>query len=198
MTPPQTKKLRMSGEQAESETRLPRLTTTVTVGAVTGTTTTTTTTTSAAVAMERIRDRTESMNQRVKDMQVFTEEEVMNVVRSLQNVIPDAGNNNNVVRDKLPALLKEVAHLSHKDWNVTGKNSELFGEIILPDGVTGPARQMLERILREGNWDGAASHSQSATTCAWAVLVTVRIQSTCFGKVSLLLSSLVTKIYADF
>jgi hypothetical protein len=173
---PQSKKLKMSSSSSDAveieNTHLPTLRSIpTTVSAVQ----------SAAIAETRIREITASMNQRAKDMAVFTEDEVMGVVHSLQNVVPAVGESS-LDFDKLRAHLKAVAHLSHKDWSVTGKNSERLGEILLPagsSGMTGPAaRQMLERILSEGNWDGAASaaaHNTAASAVKpWAVLVTVR------------------------
>lgn len=98
----------------------------------------------------------------------FTPAEVQDVMNSLHNITPkDAG----IDWDALQRLLGEVAHLSHKDWHVTGRNSERMADILLSsnehntnsddDGsmISLPLRQMFERILHEGNWDGALEHA---------------------------------------
>jgi hypothetical protein len=109
--------------------------------------------------------------------------------------------------DDVRALLQEVAHLSHKDWARTERNAERLGDLLWPSNqkdtattttpsgvgehrrMEGPStRQFLERILRDGNWDGAAQyavekgrmvHSESSSSSTttqdirpWAVLVT--------------------------
>jgi hypothetical protein len=95
------------------------------------------------------------------------------VIHSLQNITPKESCTD---FDQLKSILTSVAHLSHKDWAVTGENSELLHQVLLQEkGMTDQARQVLERILKEGNWDGAAAHvcERKEKQCnPWAVLVT--------------------------
>jgi len=133
-------------------------------------------------------ERTTSMESRANDRSPFTSEELEDVIHSLHNITPKDAN---IDWEALERLLAEVAHLSHKDWHVTGHNSDKMANILLPhdnDGLLTSSRshQMFERILHEGNWDGALSHARSMNNnidCddegenttnkpCWAVLVT--------------------------
>lgn len=124
-------------------------------------------------------DRSSSMAERASKLEPFTESEIEDVVHSIQNVCPATYG---IDYGRLAGLLREVAHLSHKNWTVTGANSARLGQVLFPPGGEGfsavpEARQLLDRILREGNWDGAAKHAASATPASgsmkpWAVLVT--------------------------
>jgi len=115
------------------------------------------------------------MGSRAKEQAPFTDEELQDVINSLHNITPK---NANIDWSALEKLLSEIAHLSHKDWQVTGSNSEKMSDILLPDGcgLTPQSHQMFERILHEGNWDGALAHANSINKCGenkpWAVLVT--------------------------
>lgn len=111
----------------------------------------------------------EDINDRVKNGTVFTESEIEGIVHSLEHLSPpDYWTHQDI--EKLRELLKEVAHLSHKDWKVTGKNAGRLGEILLKDGLP---EQFLDRILKEGNWYGATEHStKHKDEKPWAVLVT--------------------------
>jgi len=121
-------------------------------------------------------ERAAQMNDRAKEGGVLTEEELNDVIRSIQNL------NESIDGAKLRENLREVAHLSHKDWSQTESNAERLGKILLPNGISNcdSARKMLQRILKEGKWDAAASHAaMTANTAAptgtykpWAVLVT--------------------------
>lgn len=116
--------------------------------------------------------RTEDMNSRFKEGSPLSTEELDDIIHSVQNVCPSDAN---MDMDKLRSTLKDVAHISHKDWSVTEANSVSLGDILLKDGMTDPsARQLLERIIKEGNWDGAAKHAKNGGEggLPWAVLVT--------------------------
>lgn len=121
--------------------------------------------------------RTNSMSSRAKAGEPFTDEELDDVINSLQNITPC---DYNVDWDALRRLLADVAHLSHKKWEVTGSNSDKMAEILTPSGLSPEASQMFERILHEGNWDGALEHaknrrdddSKRQKRSPWAVLVT--------------------------
>jgi hypothetical protein len=145
---------------------------------------------SSGDAVVRIKEYAQAMNQRAKDMVPFSDDEVMGIVHSLQNVLPlqepqsSASvplSESTIQWDALRELLSNVAHLSHKDWTITGQNSQplstilqLSAQNLLSDA---PTRQMLQRILHEGNWDGAAEnavHAKAKSAKPWVVLVTVR------------------------
>lgn len=90
----------------------------------------------------------------------------------------------------LKHLLSEVAHLSHKQWPVTDANSDKLCKTLCIESssvaassskrkredeypLAPNARQLLERVIKEGNWDGAVeSNSSSPDEKSWAVLVT--------------------------
>ena len=111
-------------------------------------------------------ERTMAMEARAKAGSPFTDSELDEAIRSIQNI---ASEDSSIDYDALRAVLAEVAHLSHKDWKRTGDNAERVGKILLPNGMSEDARYMLERIVKEGMWDNAAKHASSQP---WAVLVT--------------------------
>jgi hypothetical protein len=121
--------------------------------------------------------RTVSMGSRAKAGEPFTEEELCDVINSLHNITP---HDSNIDWEALRRLLADIAHLSHKEWEVTGANSDKMAKILTPDGLTSEASQIFERILHEGNWDGALAHANSnkhdetkrERSTPWAVLVT--------------------------
>lgn len=117
------------------------------------------------------------MASRAKAGDPFTDEELDDVINSLHNISP---RDSNIDWDALRQLLGDVAHLSHKQWEVTGANSDKMAKILTPDGLNTEASQIFERILHEGNWDGALAHAKKfgdndpkrQKRSAWAVLVT--------------------------
>jgi hypothetical protein len=145
---------------------------------------------SSGDAVVRIKEYTQAMNQRAKDIAPFSDDEVMGIVHSLQNVLPQRELQSSasvpllettIQWDTLRELLSNVAHLSHKDWTNTGQNSQPLSTVLqlsAPNLLSdAPTRQMLQRILQEGNWDGAAANAVRAKAKSakpWVVLVTVR------------------------
>jgi hypothetical protein len=121
--------------------------------------------------------RTDSMASRAKAGESFTNEELDDVINSLHNITP---RDSSIDWEALRRLLREVAHLSHKQWEVTGANSDKMAKILTPDGLNSEASQIFERILHEGNWDGALAYAKKKVDndpkrqkkSAWAVLVT--------------------------
>lgn len=121
------------------------------------------------------------MLQHAKEGTPFTDEEVEDICFSIQNLLPkDAP----IDFGELQKLLKAVAHLSHKNWDVTSNNSEKLSSVLSvsstqksEDGefLAPHSKQLLERILNEGNWMGALDHAppqDSSSKHPWAVLVT--------------------------
>lgn len=110
--------------------------------------------------------RAQAMDRRASDGTVFTEEELDGIVTSIKSI-------GNVDDAALRKLLSEVAHLSHKDWDRTGTNADALAKILLPNGMNDSAKNLLDRIVQEGNWNGALKHSSAtADSPSWAVLVT--------------------------
>jgi hypothetical protein len=111
--------------------------------------------------------RAEEMSNRAKYNTPLTDEEIQDVMSSFRNIIPI---NYKIDYIALELLLREVAHLSHKEWDVTGANSERLANILLvsPNNdndtnvnvdSTVETRRIFDRILNEGNWDDAKSHA---------------------------------------
>ena len=121
---------------------------------------------------KEIMQHAQAMKDRAKGGDVFTEDELDGIKCSLLNVCPQ---NEEIDDEALLALLRECAHLSHKDWEVTGKNSEKLSTLLFPNGLNEGRKQIVERILNEGNWEGALAHTKSREKSQkpWAVLVTV-------------------------
>ena len=138
------------------------------------------------------------MAKHAKDGTPMTQEEITDICNGLKNLAPmvdDKGAEKEIDFTELRVLLAKVAHLSHKDWAVTSKNSDKLCNILeveprVPssgskrerdDGsdsypLTSNSRQLLERIIKEGNWDGAVEYSsrldRPTDEKSWAVLVT--------------------------
>jgi len=117
--------------------------------------------------------RTDSMGANAKEGAPLTEEELCDIINSLHNITPA---NANIDWEALRRLLADIAHLSHKQWDLTEENSTKMAQILTPNGLTPPeCQQIFERILHEGNWDGALTHAKATHhggTKPWAVLVT--------------------------
>mmetsp|Transcript_24861 Transcript_24861/g.58331 ORF Transcript_24861/g.58331 Transcript_24861/m.58331 type:complete len:448 (-) Transcript_24861:45-1388(-) len=148
---------------------------------------------SADLSWNNVDGRIKLMAERAKNGTPLTEDEIEDIANGLRNLIPIVRNEDSdkeIKFTELKILLREVAHLSHKDWVLTSKNSDKLCNILCielsseslrdssrSNDVLGlKASQVLERILGEGNWDGAM---QSATCLdspanrkSWAVLVT--------------------------
>jgi hypothetical protein len=115
--------------------------------------------------------RAQYMNERAIHESPFTDDELDGIIRSVRKIYPTG---ETLDFDKLRTFLSQVAHLSHKDWERTGKNSETLASIIIPDGISENARHLFTRIFRDGNWDGAINYvtKRKPKELPWAVLVT--------------------------
>ncbi|CAJ1953260.1 unnamed protein product [Cylindrotheca closterium] len=127
------------------------------------------------------KQRVMKMVERANCGDTMTDEEVSIICDGIANLVPiDASINFEELRD----VVQKVAHLSHKDWSRTSRNSDALSRSLSissdddgsDDVISKHARQLLERILLEGNWDGAKAHStfagQGKGEKPWAVLVT--------------------------
>jgi hypothetical protein len=122
--------------------------------------------------------RVAKMVERAKDGIPLTDDEIQDICNGIQNLVPkDAP----IDFSELQELLKSVAHLSHKDWGVTSTNSDKLCRSLSissdDDQSNSPlsphAQQLLERILKDGNWQGAVDHAlPTRQEKPWAVLVT--------------------------
>ena len=135
------------------------------------------------------KQRVQEMLQRTEEGSPFTDEEIMDICHSIQNLVPQKAP---IDFEGLRQLLKSSAHLSHKNWAVTSDNGDKLsavlsissGETTIRDATTTTdrresltthAKQLLERILKEGNWMAAVKEAppmDSTTDRPWAVLVT--------------------------
>mmetsp|Transcript_12589 Transcript_12589/g.20281 ORF Transcript_12589/g.20281 Transcript_12589/m.20281 type:complete len:403 (-) Transcript_12589:17-1225(-) len=121
----------------------------------------------------------------------LTDDETQDIINGIQNLLPiDAPVDfQSSSSSELATLLQDVAHLSHKQWEITSANSDKLLETLSiassknddeeASSASYPlaphARQWLERILKDGNWDGAvdyANKSRPKGQKPWAVLVT--------------------------
>jgi signal recognition particle GTPase len=126
-------------------------------------------------------DRVLQMVERAKEGTVMTDEEISIICNGISNLVPSDAP---IDFEELKMILKDAAHLSHKNWDVTSKNSDILGRSLsissdaedpVKSVLSDHAHQLLERILSEGNWRGAAKHSSVGKGQAekpWAVLVT--------------------------
>jgi hypothetical protein len=128
------------------------------------------------------------MAERAKNGTPFTQEEIKDISNGLKNLAPivdDKDTDKVIDFTDLTNILSEVAHLSHKDWAMTSKNSDKLCNTLsieeLDDAsnnypLAPNARQLLERCIREGNWDGAVKNAARLDSPtdekSWAVLVT--------------------------
>lgn len=153
---------------------------------------------STALSSETIDDRIKQMAEHAKTGTPMTQEEVTDICNGLKNLAPIVDDKNaekEIDFVQLQSLLQKVAHLSHKDWAVTSENSDALCSVLgieskpqssgskrERDGeadvypIAPNGRQLLERVIKEGNWDGAvesASRDDRPTDeKSWAVLVT--------------------------
>jgi hypothetical protein len=140
-----------------------------------------------------LRQHAHDLQDRAKQGVIFGNDEKENnndlatIEHSLLNLLPQQ---HSMDLGSLRELLRSVAHLSHKDWNVTERNAHQLHKILFYNANNnddeqgrknlGPlnrdVRQLLHRVLRDGNFDtAAAAASQSENHIPWAVLVTVCI-----------------------
>ena len=145
---------------------------------------------STDLSSNTIDERIKLMAERAKNRTPLTDDEIKDIVNGLKNLIPIVGDEDSdkeISFTELESLLREVAHISHKNWDLTSRNSDKLCKILciesssefLGDGYANndflgqKARQFLERILCEGNWDGAMECAACpANGKSWAVLVT--------------------------
>jgi hypothetical protein len=125
----------------------------------------------------QVEEHVKLMIDRAKEGIPLTENEIKDIVNGVKNLVPK---DSPIDFSGLQRLLKEVAHLSHKNWGVTSSNSDKLLETMSlastggDDPLSPHARQFFERILKDGNWDGAvkAARSRPSNQLPWAVLVT--------------------------
>mmetsp|Transcript_2643 Transcript_2643/g.5722 ORF Transcript_2643/g.5722 Transcript_2643/m.5722 type:complete len:475 (-) Transcript_2643:1231-2655(-) len=137
-----------------------------------------------------IDQRIKLMAERAKNGTPFTDEEIRDITNGLQNLAPvvnnkDASTGKEIDFTGLQNLIGEAAHLSHKKWSMTSENSDKMCKYLAVDSsdtasadfpLSASARQLLERVVKEGNWDGAVESvnrsDRPTDEKSWAVLVT--------------------------
>jgi len=153
--------------------------------------TTTTTTTTTTLSRTSVDERIASMVERAQRGIPLTDDETQDIINGIQNLLPIGApvDFQSSSSSELATLLQDVAHLSHKQWEITSANSDKLLETLSiassknddeeASSASYPlaphARQWLERILKDGNWDGAvdyANKSRPKGQKPWAVLVT--------------------------
>lgn len=142
-------------------------------------------------------ERTRQIEERAKSNQVFTDEELDNVIDSLLQITPTTINNeggdlslgrNNVTDEawiaSLRKVLKDIAHVSHKDWTLTSTNAQKLLPFLIrentntnttsqegsegagyrrQDSFPGPvSASRYHRILTEGHWHEAQQHGNTS------------------------------------
>lgn len=123
------------------------------------------------------------MNERAKQAQPFTVEEMDEIMTSFENVMPpDSG----ISLEQLRELIQAVGHLPHKDWERTGDSAQKLQEILLHNrssssnvssdhvdnddgdadsnssslhGLSLEFQQIFKRVIEEGNWNAAAAYA---------------------------------------
>ncbi|GFH43982.1 hypothetical protein CTEN210_00456 [Chaetoceros tenuissimus] len=121
-----------------------------------------------------IEQLSQEMNQKAKDATPFTKDEIEEIIRSFENVMPD---NCGISLDALKELIEAVAHLSHKDWSKTEQSAKTLNDILLKGDTSGELspefKQIFSRVIQEGNWNGASDYASSRKEGKpWAILVT--------------------------
>ena len=115
----------------------------------------------------------QEMNQRAKDATPFSKDEIDEIVKSFENVMPA---NSGISLDALKELVEAVAHLSHKDWSKTEQSATTLNDILLKGDLSGELspefKQIFKRVIEEGNWNGASDFAETRSSKPWAILVT--------------------------
>ncbi len=114
------------------------------------------------------------MSSRAKETSPFSDAEMEEIMSSVKNVLPK---DSSVDLEALKTLIQTVGHLSHKEWDRTGKSAAQLNDILLDgkvgEGLSGEFKHMFKRVVHEGNWDAAVEHSTiEGNGKPWAILVT--------------------------
>lgn len=111
------------------------------------------------------------MSARAKEFKPFSSVELEEIIESIKNVAPE---DCSIDFEKLKALIGEVGHVSHKDWDRTGSSAAAFRPLFLGNekGLSGEFKKIFDRVIKEGNWDNAMKHGESQNDKPWVVLVT--------------------------
>jgi hypothetical protein len=121
----------------------------------------------------------DQMVKRAKEGTPMTDPEIEDICNSIQNLCP---RDSPINFAEVAEILKNAAHLSHKNWGVTSENSDKLSRSLSIGAeasagsypLTPHAKQLMERILKDGNWQGAVDNAPPAGSGMkpWAVLVT--------------------------
>ena len=130
-------------------------------------------------AAKNTKEYVNDMVKRANDGDPMTEEEIQDICNSIENLCPK---DSPINFDEVKAIIEKAAHLSHKDWSRTETNAAILARslsISSDDSIESyplspHAKQLMERILTDGNWQGAVDSATPPTDTEkpWAVLVT--------------------------
>jgi hypothetical protein len=103
----------------------------------------------------------------------FTETEINSAAESLVALEPEFSQK----VDDYKKILKECAHLSHKNWKLTECFSDKLSEIIGRNVDSKMFQTLFKRVLDGGNWNSAMKHrlkqkNNKSKQKPWVVLVT--------------------------
>ena len=129
-------------------------------------------------ALTNTKEYVKDMVEGAKDGSPTTDTEIVDICNSIENLCPK---DSPINFDEVKQIIERSAHLSHKDWSVTESNAkELSRSLSIGSDdsiesypLTPHAKQLMERILIDGNWQGAVdNNASSSNNKPWAVLVT--------------------------
>ena len=124
-------------------------------------------------SLDKMNKLADEMNSNAKATNPFTNTELDLIMKSLHEILPTENSNNKpLYMAAIRSLLLEVGHLSHSNWEKTTDSAARLGSLLLPEGtgLSSSFRFMFDRILTEGNWDGAVANNTDEKP--WVVLVT--------------------------
>lgn len=124
---------------------------------------------SAVESPEAIRTLTEEMKAASSAQTPFTDAELDTAIASLQML----GEESDFDWAALRQLMREVAHVSHKEWPKTEAAAAELRKIIGgPDDAH--FQRIMQRVLVDGNWPAAqaAAEKRTDSVLPWVVLVT--------------------------
>lgn len=115
-------------------------------------------------------------------MEPFNEQEIDDVVGCIQALLPSVGDSTvgpisesagtSVSAKEKPidwpslrSFIADSAHVSHKDWAKTEDAGDALAAIINTPDHNAAFRSMMERVLVDGNWPGAADHAAKMNRC---------------------------------
>lgn len=142
----------------------------------------------AKTSIKEMEAMAEEMKKSAQTSKPFTESEIESAVASIKNLLIGKPFQNLFNEEAFTALVQDVAHQTHKDWEKTMTFSSRAQDIFLPSGAILENEEssalflsIFERVLRDGNYNDALSHAKkrriheedvNVDARPWVVLVT--------------------------